>query len=181
MVDSAHFATDAELREKGLLGGKSGPIVGGVRDAFRRIVPLRYGGRLGISFTGPPDAGKTSSFAATNLLIPLQHENAGGWAADARRKDFFGEEPSFVVVDPKGHLARSTSAYQRDVLGKEVLVLEPLSLEEGARPITRCGRSASALRTSNMIAFGSRMTLSKLRAASSTTIGSRAAPRSAPR
>ncbi|MFZ1125380.1 MAG: type IV secretory system conjugative DNA transfer family protein [Candidatus Baltobacteraceae bacterium] len=131
MVDSAHWASDEELREKGLLGGKSGPIIGGLRDAFGRIVPLRYGGRLGISFTGPPDAGKTSSFAATDLLISLQHEDAGEWTADQRRKDFFGEEVSFVVVDPKGHLRRATSGYQHDVLGKDVLVLEPLSTDEG--------------------------------------------------
>jgi type IV secretion system protein VirD4 len=131
MVDSAHWASDDELREKGLLGGKAGPIVGGVRDRLGRIVPLRYGGRLGISFTGPPDAGKTSSLGATNLFIPLQHADAAEWTADERRKDFFGEEVSFVVVDPKGHLARATSGYQREVLGKDVLVLEPLTLEPG--------------------------------------------------
>ena len=131
MVDSAHFASNEEMEAAGLLGGKSGPIVGGVRAGRKGIVPLRYGGRLGISFTGPPDAGKTSSFAATNLLFPLQHEDAAEWSKDDRRKDFFGEEPSFIVVDPKGHLVRATSGYQRDVLGKDVLILEPLSVEEG--------------------------------------------------
>jgi type IV secretory pathway TraG/TraD family ATPase VirD4 len=131
MVDSAHFATPKELRKKGLLGGKAGPIVGGVLDRLGRIVPLRYGGRLGVSFTGPPDAKKTSSYCATNLLISLQHTDADEWTEDEKRKDFFGEEPTLIVVDPKGHLARSTSAYQREVLGKDVLILEPLSDNDG--------------------------------------------------
>jgi hypothetical protein len=50
-----------------LLGASAGPIIGGIADN----VPLRYGGRLGISFTGPPDAGKTSAFAATNPTHPV--------------------------------------------------------------------------------------------------------------
>jgi hypothetical protein len=57
MVDSAHLATRKELRDRGLLGASAGPIIGGIADKLGRIVPLRYGGRLGISVPLPSYSG----------------------------------------------------------------------------------------------------------------------------
>ncbi len=125
LVDSARWATAQDLEREGLLGGKAGPIIGGF-ETRKGVVPLRYGGELGVSYTGPPGDGK-SAVLKTSLLIPLQHEDAKTWTASERRAHPWGEEPSIVALDVKGNLVESTSRYQADELGKDVFILEPLA------------------------------------------------------
>jgi type IV secretion system protein VirD4 len=127
LVDSSRWATAADLEREGLLGAKAGPIIGGF-EVKGDVLPLRYDGELGINYIGPPGDGK-SALLKTSLLIPLQHEDAAKWPADERRAKFYGEEPSIITLDVKGNLVESTSAYQRDVLGKDVFVLEPFADE----------------------------------------------------
>lgn len=124
IVDSAKWANLADLEKEGLVKGKAGPIIGGFETKIG-IVPIRYSGELGISYTGPPGDGK-SALLKTNFLIPLQHEEAATWTEDERRAHPYGHEPSIVALDVKGNLVESTSRYQSDVLGKDVFVLEPL-------------------------------------------------------
>jgi type IV secretion system protein VirD4 len=127
LVDSARWADRKDLEREGLLDSKAGPIIGGF-ETKRGIVPLRYSGELGISYTGPPGDGK-SALLKTSLLIPLCHEEADTWTADERRAHPWGEEPSIVALDVKGNLVASTSRYQSEMLGKEVFILEPLASE----------------------------------------------------
>jgi type IV secretory pathway TraG/TraD family ATPase VirD4 len=124
IVDSAKWADLADLEKEGLVKGKAGPIIGGF-ETKGGIVPIRYSGELGISYTGPPGDGK-SALLKTNFLIPLQHEEAATWTENERRAHPYGHEPSIIVLDVKGNLVESTSRYQADVLGKDVFVLEPL-------------------------------------------------------
>jgi type IV secretion system protein VirD4 len=124
IVDSAKWADLADLEREGLVKGKAGPIIGGF-ETKDGIVPIRYSGELGISYTGPPGDGK-SALLKTNFLIPLQHEDAATWTENERRAHPYGHEPSIIVLDVKGNLVESTSRYQADVLGKDVFVLEPL-------------------------------------------------------
>ncbi len=125
LVDSARWADRQDLEREGLLGAKAGPIIGGF-ETRKGVVPLRYDGELGMSYTGPPGDGK-SALLKTTLLIPLRHEEAAEWTADQRRAHPYGEEPAIVALDVKGNLVASTSKYQSKILGKEVFVLEPLS------------------------------------------------------
>jgi len=127
LVDSARWATRSDLEHEGLLGAKAGPIIGGF-ETMNGVVPLRYDGELGISYTGPPGDGK-SALLKTNLLIPLRHEDAAEWTTDERRAHPWGEEPSIVALDVKGNLVLSTSRYQSEKLGKDVFVLEPFASE----------------------------------------------------
>lgn len=131
LMDSAKWADLKDLEREGLIGGKAGPIIGGY-ETSRGIMPLRYEGELGISYTGPPGDGK-SALLKTCFLIPLQHEDADSWTDDERRAHPYGLEPSIIVLDVKGNLVESTSRYQAEVLGKEVFILEPLGSEAEGR------------------------------------------------
>jgi type IV secretion system protein VirD4 len=131
MVDSARWADLKDLKREGLIGAKAGPIIGGVETKFG-IVPIRYDGELGISYTGPPGDGK-SALLKTCLLIPLQHEDGQKWSAEQRRAHPWGEEPSIIVLDVKGNLVASTSQYQATMLDKEIFILEPLGSDTEGR------------------------------------------------
>lgn len=131
LVDSARWADRKDLENEGLLGAKAGPIIGGF-EIKRRVIPIRYAGELGLSYTGPPGDGK-SALLKTNFLIPLRHEEAHTWTPDERRAHPWGEEPSIVALDVKGNLVASTSKYQAEILKKEIFVLEPLSSEATGR------------------------------------------------
>lgn len=131
VLDSAHFATPQEVRRSPLFRAKAGPIIGAYPIKKHEWVPLRYAGELGVSYTESPGGGKTSGFLKTNLLIPLQHQDASRWSEEQRRCHTYGEEPSLVLLDIRGDLHAGTSGYQSDVLGKDVLRLEPLGQSTG--------------------------------------------------
>jgi len=130
LVDSARWADRKDLEREGLLGAKAGPIIGGF-ETREGVVPLRYDGQNGIEHIAVPGDDKTTQLKA-NLLVPLQREQSERLAAygdtvEGRRADFWGEEPSLVALDVKGSLVASTSGYQREALGKDVCVFEPLA------------------------------------------------------
>jgi len=131
IVDSAKWADLTDLEREGLVGVKAGPIIGGFETPLG-IVPIRYDGELGISYTGPPGDGK-SALLKTCFLIPLQHEEASSWSETERRSHPYGHEPSIIALDVKGNLVESTSRYQAEVLGKDVFILEPLGSETTGR------------------------------------------------
>jgi type IV secretion system protein VirD4 len=131
LIDSAKWAELKDLKREGLIGAKAGLIIGGFETKFG-IVPIRYDGELGISYTGPPGDGK-SALLKTCLLIPLQHEEAEAWSIEQRRAHPWGEEPSIIVLDVKGNLVASTSQYQATVLDKQIFILEPLGSETEGR------------------------------------------------
>lgn len=134
LVDSARWANEKALRAEGFFR-HAGPIIGGF-ETRQGIVPLRYDGQNGIEHIAVPGDDKTTQLKA-NLLIPLQREKAEraatyGDTAGGRRADFWGEEPSIIALDVKS-LVTSTSGYQRDGLGKDVCVFEPLAESNAGR------------------------------------------------
>jgi type IV secretion system protein VirD4 len=120
------WAGEKEARDDKLLGGKAGPIIGGI-DVSGTTRPLRYGGELGVTYTESPGGGK-SSFLKSNLLIPLQHLEARKWSERERRLHPWGEEPVIIASDPKFELHRETSGYQAEALRKNVKLLAPLGV-----------------------------------------------------
>jgi type IV secretion system protein VirD4 len=125
--DSAHFATDGEIKRAGLFDGDSGPVIGArsrFMGLFRR--PMTYAGELGLMHIAPSGDGKTSSLVVVNLLQPLRHRLASTWDAFKRRCETYGEEPSFFVTDPSMEAFNLTSSWQQHVLGKAVHLLQPL-------------------------------------------------------
>ncbi len=140
LVDSAHFADTAELREAGLLTAAAGPIIGawplGPFGLWRK--PIRYAEALGINYIGPSGDGKSSFLLISNLLVPLRDRRARAWDSRRRRAETWGEEPSWVIFDPTGELFEKTSRYQRDILGKQVFRLDPLSSGDGLAKWNPC-------------------------------------------
>jgi type IV secretion system protein VirD4 len=124
LVDSAHFAEVHELRD--LLEAEAGPVIGSFRGRL-----LRYAKALGINYTGPSGDGKSAFLLISNLLTSLRDPRAARWDATKRRTETWGEEPSFVVFDPTGEVFEKTARYQRDVLGKRIYRLDPLSAAPG--------------------------------------------------
>ncbi len=120
------WSSERTATEDKLLGGKAGPIIGGL-DVGGKTRPLRYGGELGITYTESPGGGK-SSFLKSNLLIPLIHQDAHKWSERDRRLHPWGEEPLIIASDPKFELHRETSGYQHEALRKNVKLLAPLGV-----------------------------------------------------
>ncbi|GAC1501378.1 MAG: hypothetical protein NVS1B2_26500 [Vulcanimicrobiaceae bacterium] len=128
LVDSAGWATAKDLAREGFFR-KAGPIIGGFKTRGK-VVPLRYDGENGVEHLASPGDDKSTQ-AKTNLLIPLQREQSEreamyGDTPQGRRADFWGEEPTIIVLDVKA-LVDSTAGYQKDQLGKDVLLFEPLA------------------------------------------------------
>lgn len=142
ITDTAHFATVDEIRAKtNFLTANCGPIFGDVVTVLeKRFGPfvirpevrehLRWDGETGWNTVGIAGRGKSAELK-TNLLIPLVHPQAETWSDVERRAHPFGYEPNIVALDTKGDLRRSTSGYQKHVLGKNVFVFSPFSTDPG--------------------------------------------------
>lgn len=134
LVDSARWATVKDLRREGFFR-RAGPVIGGFL-VKGEIVPLRYDGQNGLEHCGGPGSDKTTQLK-TNLLIPLQRDIGErqamyGDTVNGRRADFWGEEPTIIALDVKA-LVDSTAGYQKEQLGKDVLIFEPLSEKHKGR------------------------------------------------
>lgn len=130
IVDSAHFATAEEIREKtDFLSANCGLIFGQIETQPGVWEHLRWSKNVGFNIVGTQGVGKTSDSIITQLLNPLMHPDAPTWSDVERRAHPFGYEPNFVVLDTKGSVTDSTYAYQKHVLGKNVYVMSLLSAE----------------------------------------------------
>ena len=142
VVDSAHFASIQEIREKTtLLSANCGPVIGMVETVPRKstcfglvtLEPpkfeyLRSGdSQTGTNIVGITGAGKTPDYFKQLLLNRLVHPDAETWSKVERRAHPHGYEPNLVIFDLKGSLKASTSGFQAEVLGKRVFVFSPFS------------------------------------------------------
>jgi hypothetical protein len=125
--DSAHFATDPEIKRAGLFDCDAGPIIG-ARPRFFGLIrrAMTYAGELGLMHIAPAGDGKTSAYLIANLLRPMRHRLAEKWDAFKRRCETYGEEVSLFVTDPSMEAFKLSSWFQQHVLGKAVHFLQPL-------------------------------------------------------
>jgi type IV secretory pathway TraG/TraD family ATPase VirD4 len=128
IVDSAHFATVAEIRKKtDFLTANCGLIFGKLETSPGVWEFLRWSRNVGWNVVGTQGSGKTSDAILTQLLNPLMHPDAPTWSAVERRAHPWGYEPNFVILDTKGSITEATSGYQKTKLGKNVYVMSLLS------------------------------------------------------
>ncbi|MGB8267572.1 MAG: type IV secretory system conjugative DNA transfer family protein [Candidatus Velthaea sp.] len=128
---SGEWATENDVRREGLFA-HCGPILGAF-PAAGGWRTMRYGGDCGLTLTAPPGAGKTRGWLVVNLTCLLADPGAATWSAEKRRAEPWGEEPSHIVLDVKGYLAKATSGWRR-AMGHDVFVLEPFSTSaDGAK------------------------------------------------